>query len=306
MKLRNHQREAAMTLPEVLVAVLLLAIFFSSIFEVNGVCLRLVNASKQSVAALESVHDRCETLRNVAFTDLINVSYVQNLVSAPANASDFCKNATEVIKISAYPVANGVTQFTRSPNGGVTTDSTATDLGSTLVQVSVSTSWNMALGGRAQPPSFQTEQKMKLTNSQRIAGFSLSENLVSLGLSSIVLAAAVASGVSLQKSLNAVDNYFATQMQQVRIIDYLNRNVGTRGDSLLRKIDFNYDHFIATYGPNGDNLRKAIVPVSKPQITRRVELVAAPVTPFEAGHKNPQLLRRSGCLPHHDGPALCQ
>ncbi len=59
----------------------------------------------------------------------------------------------------------------------------------------------------------------------------------------------------------------------------------TRGDSLLRKIDFNYDHFIATYGPKGDNVGKALVPVSHPQITRRVELVAAPVTPFEAAIK---------------------
>jgi hypothetical protein len=55
---------------------------------------------------------------------------------------------------------------------------------------------------------------------------------------------------------------------------------GTRGDSLLRKIDFKYDHFIASYGPNGDNTGKAIVSVSRPQIARRVELIAAPVTPF--------------------------
>jgi hypothetical protein len=149
VKFRNHEREAAMTFPEVLVAVLLLGIFFPSIFEVNGVCLRLINAGKQSVAALESVHDRCETLRNLAFTDLTSASYVQNLVSAPANASDFCKNVTEVIRISAYPVANGVTQFTRRPNGIVTNDSTATDLGNTLVQVDVSTSWSMPLGGRS-------------------------------------------------------------------------------------------------------------------------------------------------------------
>jgi hypothetical protein len=59
----------------------------------------------------------------------------------------------------------------------------------------------------------------------------------------------------------------------------------THGDSLLRKIDFNYDHFIATYGAKGDNVGKAVVPVSHPQITRRVELVAAPVTPFEAAIK---------------------
>jgi hypothetical protein len=55
---------------------------------------------------------------------------------------------------------------------------------------------------------------------------------------------------------------------------------GARGDSLLRKIDFKYDHFIAAYGPNGDNVGKAIVPVSRPQIARRIELIAVPVTPF--------------------------
>jgi hypothetical protein len=62
--------------------------------------------------------------------------------------------------------------------------------------------------------------------------------------------------------------------------------VGTRGDSLLRKIDFNYDHFVATYGPNGDNVGKTLLPVTTPQITRRVELVAAPITPFEAAIKD--------------------
>src|SRR5437868_7966588 len=61
--------------------------------------------------------------------------------------------------------------------------------------------------------------------------------------------------------------------------------VDTRGDSLLRKIDFNYDHFTATYGPNGDNQNKSLAAVDSPQITRRVELVAAPMTPFEAAIK---------------------
>lgn len=61
--------------------------------------------------------------------------------------------------------------------------------------------------------------------------------------------------------------------------------VGTRGDSLLRKIDFNYDHFIAAYGPNGDGAGKALVAVSRPQVTRRIELVTAPITPFEAAIK---------------------
>jgi hypothetical protein len=60
---------------------------------------------------------------------------------------------------------------------------------------------------------------------------------------------------------------------------------GARGDSLLRKIDFNYDHFISTYGPNGDGVAKALVAVNQPQVSRRIELISAPVTPFEAAIK---------------------
>jgi hypothetical protein len=68
------------------------------------------------------------------------------------------------------------------------------------------------------------------------------------------------------------------------------------GDSLLRKIDFNYDHFLATYG-YGDALPsaaatssngKAAVAVSDPnhgQVTRRVELVAVPMMPIEGAVK---------------------
>ena len=58
------------------------------------------------------------------------------------------------------------------------------------------------------------------------------------------------------------------------------------GDTLLRKIDFKYDHFTATYGPTGDGTNKAIVAVSPaPQMSRRIELIAAAVTPFEVAIK---------------------
>ena len=60
---------------------------------------------------------------------------------------------------------------------------------------------------------------------------------------------------------------------------------GVRGDSLLRKIDFRTDHFIAAYGANGDGVGPTITPVPRPQITRRIEQISAPVTPFEAAIK---------------------
>ena len=149
MKFADPPRAMAMTLPEVLVALLLLGLLLPAVFAVNSICLRLVSTTKESTAALQSVHDRCETLRNLAFTDLTSSSYVQNLMVTAPNASDFCKNATEVVTMSAYPAATGVSQFTRSPNGSVTTNSVAASLGSTLVQVTISTSWSATFGGRA-------------------------------------------------------------------------------------------------------------------------------------------------------------
>ena len=127
----------------------LLATFFASIFELNAVCLRYINATKESVAALQSVQDRAEMLRNLAFTDLTKTSAVQTVMAAPPNAASFQHKATETIRISAYPTPNGVTQFTRLPNGTVTTDSVATDLGQALVKMDVSVAWTMTLGGRA-------------------------------------------------------------------------------------------------------------------------------------------------------------
>ena len=47
------------------------------------------------------------------------------------------------------------------------------------------------------------------------------------------------------------------------------------GDTLLRKIDFKYDHFKATYG-DGDGNNLGSSPVTYPQIIRRIELVAVP------------------------------
>jgi len=61
-------------------------------------------------------------------------------------------------------------------------------------------------------------------------------------------------------------------------------NVTTKGDSLIRKIDFKYDHFLATYG-DGDGNNTKIQAVSNPQITRRIETVAVPQWSFTGALK---------------------
>ena len=56
-------------------------------------------------------------------------------------------------------------------------------------------------------------------------GFTLIEMLLALSVGSLMLAAIVAASVCLQKSFVAVDDFFTSHLQQVRIIDYLSRDV---------------------------------------------------------------------------------
>src|ERR1043165_961909 len=64
--------------------------------------------------------------------------------------------------------------------------------------------------------------KLKLTSK---SAFTIAEMAVALAASSVVLGATLTSSTSLQKSFNAVDTYFGTHMQQIRIVDYLSRDV---------------------------------------------------------------------------------
>jgi prepilin-type N-terminal cleavage/methylation domain-containing protein len=66
---------------------------------------------------------------------------------------------------------------------------------------------------------------MKLSQINNKKGFTLSETMIATAISSLTLAATLIASIALQKSFNAVDNYFATQVQQIRIVEYLSRDV---------------------------------------------------------------------------------
>lgn len=65
---------------------------------------------------------------------------------------------------------------------------------------------------------------MRLSNRGQ-GGFSFTEIMVAMGIAALVMGATVTTSISLQKSLAAAESYFFTHMQQVRIIDYLSRDV---------------------------------------------------------------------------------
>jgi prepilin-type N-terminal cleavage/methylation domain-containing protein len=66
---------------------------------------------------------------------------------------------------------------------------------------------------------------MKLNFTRCRHGFTLNELMIALAAGGVVLGATLTSSTSLQKSFNAIDSYFGTHMQQIRIVDYLSRDV---------------------------------------------------------------------------------
>ena len=127
---RPTRHQDGVTLIETLVAATLVGAFFAAIFEINAVCLRYIDASKEAVAAVQGVQDRIEGLRNLAFTDLTSPAYMMNAQATPApsgprpvslvypsNSSDLASDATEEVTVSAYPSGSPSITYTRPPRG---------------------------------------------------------------------------------------------------------------------------------------------------------------------------------------------
>ena len=147
--LRATRGDAGFTLPEVLVAAALLAVFFVSLFEVNALCLRYVSASKEKIGAIQAVHDRLEVLRNVDFSTLTNASSMKSLLRQPANSSPLVKKAVETVTVSGYPSRSPTITYTRNTAGTVSSvPATADFSSSTLVQVDLANQWPAAFGNR--------------------------------------------------------------------------------------------------------------------------------------------------------------
>jgi Tfp pilus assembly protein PilV len=163
MKIRSSQQVSGTSLVEVMAATMIVATFFISIFEVNAMCLRYINASKENVAGLECVQDRVEQLRNLDFTSLTDTTAMTTLLTTPPNSSSLPLKAIETVTVSAF--VNGATTsptvtFTRNPGASVAPSRVpagVVSFGATsLVQVDVVYSWNATFGGRSRSEQTST------------------------------------------------------------------------------------------------------------------------------------------------------
>ena len=77
---------------------------------------------------------------------------------------------------------------------------------------------------------------MNLKISAKIHAFTLVEMMIAMAIAFAILGVTLTSSISLEKSFSSVDNYFATHMQQIRIVDYLARDV-KRGFTVTSSVD---------------------------------------------------------------------
>jgi Tfp pilus assembly protein PilV len=161
MRLRKSPTERGDTFPELMISVVLIVGFFAAIFEVNGACLRYINATKENVAAIQGVQDRLETLRSMAFTDVTSETKLTTTLTAPSNGADFTlTKVTETVTLTNYPSGSPSVTFTRSPGASVTpsvawTGGSSFPTTATMVKANVRYNWTMTLGQR--PRSEETE-----------------------------------------------------------------------------------------------------------------------------------------------------
>jgi len=110
---------------------------------------------------------------------------------------------------------------------------------------------------------------MKLNHSLKRFAFTLPEMSLALATASVIMGATLTSSTSLQKSFNALDNYFGTHMQQIRIVDYLSRDV-KRGLIVTTSADL---QTVTVTVPN------YIIQAGDPEAIANTALVGTPRTP---------------------------
>lgn len=113
---------------------------------------------------------------------------------------------------------------------------------------------------------------MKTNPSRKRLAFTLTEMMVAMSVGGVVLGSTLTSSTSLQKSFNAIDNYFGTHMQQIRIVDYLSRDV-KRGLIVTTSVDL---QTVTVTIPN------YIIQEGDPEAVVNPSLVGSPRTPTMA------------------------
>lgn len=113
---------------------------------------------------------------------------------------------------------------------------------------------------------------MRLGISAKTHAFTLIEMAVAMTTGSAIVGVAVLSLIALERSFNSTENYIATQTQQIRIVDFLARDV-RRGLSVVSSVD---EQTVQIQIP------KYIIQAGDPEAILNPSLIGTPRSPSRA------------------------
>jgi Tfp pilus assembly protein PilW len=113
---------------------------------------------------------------------------------------------------------------------------------------------------------------MRLGISAKTHAFTLVEMMVTMATASAILGVTMTSSIALQRSFNSTDNYLATETQQIRIVDFLARDV-RRGLSVISSVD---EQTVQIQIP------KYIIQAGDPEAILNPSLIGTPRSPSRA------------------------
>ena len=149
--------ESGFTFIENLVAMIIVVMFFGSLYAINSQGLYVLNSGREAMVANVCLRDRIEQLRNCTWAQLTDSAYLRSSIfnSSPSGAANLT-GLTETLTINSYPVAGNPIILTRANGTASITSGNAALAASTLVRVDEVFSWTAGPGGRSRTQATTT------------------------------------------------------------------------------------------------------------------------------------------------------
>ena len=120
------QPQAAFTLIEVMVSMMLSVLALTAFYASSGQAVRLVRSGNEAARSSQLLQDRIEAMRSAPlWSSVTTPTGLQTIMtSATATAANF-RGATEVVTVATYPAGGTPIVVTRTPSGTVTSTGAA-------------------------------------------------------------------------------------------------------------------------------------------------------------------------------------
>lgn len=129
----DRVNELGVTMPEVLIALCILAIGFVAVWTAAGQCLQLVRSHRESIAATGILLRRVEDSRTAGWSTMVTASAIRDIILQPAVVpAGSLPGVEEQITVSPYPPvkpaptpivvqrrADGTVQIVSQPSAGL-------------------------------------------------------------------------------------------------------------------------------------------------------------------------------------------